>query len=82
MNAIPEENTGDGVGRKLMRRSFPNRTGEKVDQCPEGYPMTFELTPSMPDGPRRYTRVFGDIVGHAEVACSERPPFQRETRLL
>jgi hypothetical protein len=82
MNAIPEENTRDGVGGKLMRRSFPNRTGEKVDQCPEGYPMTFELTLSVPDGPRRNTGIFGNVVGHAEVTCSERPPLQRETRLL
>ena len=82
MNAISEENTRDGVGGKLMRRSFPDWTGEKVNQCPEGDPMTFELTTSVPDGPRRNTRVFGDVMGHAEVTCSERPPLQRETRLL
>jgi hypothetical protein len=82
MNAIPEENTGNGVGGKLMRRGFPDRTWEKINQGPEGHPMTFEFTSSMPDGPRRDTRVFGDVVGHAEVTCSERPPLQRETRLL
>jgi hypothetical protein len=82
VKTVTEENPRFCVGRKLPFALRTDRTGEKVDQSPEGDSETFELTSSVAGGPGRGTLVLRDVVGHAEVAGSKGPPFLWEARLL
>jgi hypothetical protein len=82
VDAIAEEDPRLCVGRKFTVASSTDRTGEKVDKRTKRDTQTFELSTTMSGGPRGNTVVFRDIVGHAEMASSKRPPLLREAGLL
>jgi hypothetical protein len=82
VDAVAEEDPRLCVGRKFTVASSTDRTGEEVNKRTKRDTQTFELSTTMSGGPRGNTVVFRDIVGHAEVASSKRPPLLREAGLL
>jgi hypothetical protein len=82
VETVAEEDSRLGVGRKLAVASSTDRTGEKVNERATRDAQTFELPTSMSGGPWRNTVVFRNVVGHAKVASSERPPLLWEAGLL
>jgi hypothetical protein len=82
VEAVAEENSRLGVGRKLAVASSTDRTGEKVNERSKKDAQTLEFPASVSGGPWRNTGVFRDVVGHARMASSKRPPLLWEAGLL